>query len=103
LIGLQDRDFGPTLACETLAERHGIVLSIETALGLMRQAGFWKAKRPRITLIHPMRERRARRGQLIQIDGSLHDWFEGRSPRCTLLVFIDDATSEFSRKADISI
>jgi hypothetical protein len=41
-----------------------------------------------------MRERRARRGELIQIDGSPHDWFEGRAPRCCLLVFIDDATSE---------
>jgi len=53
----------------------------------------WQAKRKRSTPMHPMRERHARRGELIQIDGSEHDWFEGRSPPCTLLVFIDDATS----------
>jgi len=93
LIGAHYRDFGPTLACETLAERHGIVLSVESVRTLMRQAGLWCAKRKRCAPIHPMRERHARVGELIQIDGSEHDWFEGRSPRCTLLVFIDDATS----------
>src|SRR3546814_20748141 len=61
---------------------------------LMTRAGLWRPKRKRQTPIHPMRERRACRGELIQIDGSPHDWFEGRAPRCTLLVFIDDATSE---------
>jgi len=93
LIGAHYRDFGPTLACEALAERHGMVLSVESVRTLMRQAGLWQAKRKRRTPIHPMRERHARCGELIQIDGSEHDWFEGRSPQCTLLVFIDDATS----------
>jgi len=93
LIGTHYRDFGPTLACETLAERHDIVLSVESVRALMREAGLWRAKRQRCVPIHPMRERHARVGELIQIDGSEHDWFEGRSPRCTLLVFIDDATS----------
>jgi len=93
LIGAYYRDFGPSLACEALSERHGMVLSVESVRTLMRQAGLWQAKRKRCTPIHPMRERHARRGELIQIDGSEHDWFEGRSPPCTLLVFIDDATS----------
>ena len=44
-------------------------------------------------MIHQLRERRARLGELVQIDGSPHDWFEGRAPKCTLLVFVDDATS----------
>ncbi len=44
--------------------------------------------------IHPLRQRKARKGELIQLDGSEHDWFEGRGPRCSLLVYVDDATSE---------
>ncbi len=44
-------------------------------------------------MIHQLRERRARLGELVQIDGSPHAWFEGRAPKCTLLVFVDDATS----------
>ena len=86
------RDFGPTLACQMLAERHGQVFSVETTRTLMREAGLWRAKR-RTVRFHPPRPRRSRRGELVQIDGSPHDWFEGRAPRCTLLVFVDDATS----------
>jgi len=94
LIAQHYADFGPTLACEMLTEHHGITLSVESVRTLMRAAGLWRARRRRCAPIHPMRERRPRRGELIQIDGSPHDWFEGRAPRCTLLVFIDDATSE---------
>lgn len=94
LIARHYADFGPTLATEALAERHAIALSVESVRTLMRTAGLWRAKRRRVVPIHPIRERRPRRGELIQIDGSPHDWFEGRAPRCTLLVFIDDATSE---------
>lgn len=94
LIKTHYADFGPTLACEKLAERHGITLSIETVRRLMSEAGTWRPKQRRVKPIHPLRERRPCRGELIQIDGSPHDWFEGRAPRCTLLVFIDDATSE---------
>lgn len=94
LIKAHYADFGPTLACEKLAERHGITLSIETVRRLKTQAGTWRPKQRRVKPIHPLRERRPCRGELIQIDGSPHDWFEGRAPRCTLLVFIDDATSE---------
>jgi transposase len=94
LIGAHYADFGPTLACEKLEEVHEIKLSVETVRQAMLRAGLWKARRGAGARTHAMRERRARRGELIQIDGSPHDWFEGRAPRCCLLVFIDDATSE---------
>jgi transposase len=94
LIGAHYADFGPTLACEKLEEIHAIKLSVETVRQAMLRAGLWKARRGAGARTHAMRERRARRGELIQIDGSPHDWFEGRAPRCCLLVFIDDATSE---------
>lgn len=94
LIGEHYADFGPTLACEKLSELHKIELSVETVRQAMLRAGLWKARRGAGVRTHAMRERRARRGELIQIDGSPHDWFEGRAPRCCLLVFIDDATSE---------
>ncbi|MCA1248904.1 ISNCY family transposase [Massilia sp. MS-15] len=94
LIGKHYADFGPTLACEKLQELHEIKLSVETVRQAMLGAGLWKARRGAGIRTHAIRERRARRGELIQIDGSPHDWFEGRAPRCCLLVFIDDATSE---------
>ena len=94
LVAERYADFGPTLACEKLAEEHGLHLSVESLRQLMMAAGIWKARRARQPVVHQMRERRAARGELVQIDGSPHDWFEGRGPRCTLLVFIDDATGE---------
>jgi transposase len=94
LIRAHYADFGPTLACEKLEEIHEIKLSVETVRQAMLRAGLWKARRGAGARTHAMRERRARRGELIQIDGSPHDWFEGRAPRCCLLVFIDDATGE---------
>jgi transposase len=86
------RDFGPTLASEMLTQRHDIRIDRETLRTLLIRAQIWKPKR-RKHAYHPPRERRARFGELIQIDGSPHHWFEQRGPRCTLLVFIDDATS----------
>ena len=94
LIAERYTDFGPTLACEKLEELHEIKLSVETVRQAMLRAGLWTARPGAGIRTHAMRERRARRGELIQIDGSPHDWFEGRAPRCCLLVFIDDATSE---------
>jgi transposase len=85
-------DFGPTLAHEKLTERHHLKLSNETVRKLMIAEGLWKPKKAKKAVVHQMRERRACFGELVQIDGSPHDWFEGRSPACTLLVFIDDAT-----------
>lgn len=92
LISSHYHDFGPTLACEKLREQHDLMLSVESTRQLMMTAGLWQAKARKAVRCHPRRERRARRGELIQIDGSPHDWFEGRAPCCTLLVFIDDAT-----------
>jgi transposase len=85
-------DFGPTLATEKLAI-DGVLLSTETVRQLQIAEGLWQARAVHRPVIHQLRERRARVGELIQIDGSPHDWFEGRAPKCTLLVFVDDATS----------
>ena len=87
-------DFGPTLAREYLMERHGITVACETLRKWMIAGGLWKdrvARRPRA---YQPRYRRDCRGELIQVDGSKHYWFEDRGPQCTLLVYIDDATSE---------
>ena len=85
-------DFGPTLACEYLVSQHGYTGSAETLRGWKMQAGLWKAKRSRVRRIHSPRERRSRLGELVQIDGSPHAWFEERSGKCCLIAFIDDAT-----------
>ncbi len=85
-------DFGPTFAAEKLEEDHGLKVSRETLRTWMRDAGIWLSRKQRRTF-HPPRLRRDCYGELIQIDGSDHRWFEDRGPACTLLVFIDDATS----------
>lgn len=87
-------DFGPTLAWEKLVENHGIRYSDETIRKLMIGAELWKSRKRRIVSLHQLRERRDCLGELVQADGSPHDWFEGRFPKCTLLVFIDDATGK---------
>jgi transposase len=87
-------DFGPTLAHEKLTEVHGLKLSRESVRQIMIAERIWKPKRAKQPETHQMRERRACFGELVQIDGSDHDWFEGRGPRCTLLVYIDDATGQ---------
>ena len=97
LIGAYYRDFGPTLACEKLAERHDLRFSVESTRQLMIKAGYWRTRKGGVVCAHPMRERRARFGEMIQIDGSPHDWFEGRGDYCTLLVFIDDATGQLTQ------
>lgn len=91
---LQSRyaDFGPTLAHEKLTEVHHLKIGRETVRSLMIDIGLRKLHRRRRPVVHPLRERRARCGELVQIDGSPFDWFEGRAPECTLLVYIDDAT-----------
>ena len=84
--------FGPTLACEKLVELEGLRISVESVRQLMIVEGLWKPRKARKLVVHQMRERRACFGELVQIDGSPHDWFEGRAPACNLLVLIDDAT-----------
>jgi transposase len=88
------RDFGPTLAHEKLMEKHQLRLSRESVRKIMIEEEMWKPKRAKKPETHQMRERRACFGELVQIDGSDHDWFEGRGPKCTLLVYIDDATGQ---------
>lgn len=85
-------DFGPTFATEKLEEDHGLKVSRETLRKWMQDAGIWLSRKQRRTF-HQPRLRRECFGELIQIDGSDHYWFEDRGPPCTLLVFIDDATS----------
>ena len=87
-------DFGPTLAHEKLTEIHGLRLSRESVRRIMIAEDIWKAKKMGKLITHQMRQRRACFGELVQIDGSDHAWFEDRGPRCTLLVFIDDATGK---------
>ncbi|CAN7652601.1 ISNCY family transposase [Phenylobacterium sp. LjRoot219] len=86
-------DFGPTLAAEKLQELHDITVSRETLRAWMIADGLWDARARRRRKIYQPRYRRDCVGELVQIDGSEHRWFEDRGPKCTLLVFIDDATS----------
>ena len=92
LVRQSYRDFGPTLATEALFERHGIRVGRETVRKWMAADGLWLSRKQRRTF-HQPRLRRECVGELVQIDGSEHRWFERRGEPCTLLVFIDDATS----------
>ena len=96
LLSEKYADFGATLAAEKLLERDAIKVSIETVRRIQIGLGLWRPKTRRARRVFQLRQRRPRFGELIQIDGSPHDWFEGRGPRCTLIVFIDDATSRLT-------
>jgi hypothetical protein len=85
-------DFGPTLAAEKLWELHGLAVGVEPLRQWMVAEGIWLRRRDRRARIHQPRNRRDCLGELVQIDGCEHWWFEDRGPKCTLLVFIDDAT-----------
>lgn len=87
------KGFGPTFTSQKLASFYGIKISVETLRQAMLRGGVWEAG-TRKARHRSYRIRRACLGMLIQLDGSRHDWFEGRAPWCTLLVFIDDATSQ---------
>jgi len=86
-------DFGPTLAAEKLTEVHGLPIGVETLRQWMIEDGIWVRRRDRLKRVHQPRHRRDCLGELIQVDGCEHWWFEDRGPQCTLLVFVDDATS----------
>jgi transposase len=86
-------DFGPTLAAEKLAEHHAITTSKETLRRWMLKDGLWLDRRRRLKRAYQPRYRRDCVGELVQVDGCEHWWFEDRGRQCTLLVFIDDATS----------
>lgn len=89
------RGFGPTLAAEYLANKHGIQASRETVRQWMMEAKLWRARQQRIEKIHEWRPRRSRRGELVQWDTSDHDWLEGRGDEILLINMIDDATSRW--------
>lgn len=92
LIMSNYEDFGPTLAKEKLEEKHNIRVSAETVRTLMIKHQL-RVPRKKKKRLHQTRARRENFGELIQIDASIHDWFEGRGDKCALIVFIDDATS----------
>ena len=85
--------FGPTLAQEKLYEREGITISDETLRLWLREAGLWKKKR-KGRMHRQWRPRKDCFGEMIQADGSHHDWFEGRGPECVFMGYIDDATGK---------
>lgn len=97
LLVEQYPDFGPTLAREKLREVHALEVSVETVRQLLTELGLWRPRTRKAARPFQARERRARFGELIQIDGSPHAWFEGRGPYCTLIVFIDDATGRLTQ------
>jgi transposase len=94
LIKANYEDFGPTLAHEKLTEVHQLQISRESVRRIMIAEQIWKPKRAKQSAVHQLRERRACCGELVQLDGSDHAWFEDRGPKCTLLVYIDDATGQ---------
>ncbi len=86
------RDFGPTLAAEKMAEREGVEVNHETLRRWLMDEALWRVgEKERVH--RSKRKRRERYGELLQIDGSDHEWFEDRGPRSMMMVLVDDATS----------
>jgi transposase len=94
LVRARYADFGPTLAQEKLLEQHDIRVAPETLRQWMIDDGIWLTRRQRKKRIQQPRHRRDCYGELVQIDGCEHHWFEDRSPKCVLLVYVDDATGK---------
>ena len=94
LVAEQFHGFGPTLAHEKLTTVHGFKISVETLRSWMIAANLWIPRSKRLKRPYQPRYNRDCYGELVQIDGSHHDWFEGRAAKCCLLVFIDDATGK---------
>jgi len=86
-------DFGPTFAHEKLIEDHGVKVSVSSIRKIMLENNIWISKKVKAKKVHQRRAPRESYGELIKMDGSYHDWFEGRAPECCLIVLIDDATS----------
>jgi transposase-like protein len=87
------KGFGPTLAAEYLAKKHGIEASKETVRKWMIEGKLWQANKEKVKPMHSWRPRKDRLGELVQWDTSEHDWLEGRGERLYLIAMIDDATS----------
>jgi transposase len=85
--------FGPTLASEKLLELDGIGISAETLRGWLLEAGLWHKRRKR-SAHRQWRQRRECFGEMVQMDGSHHDWLEGRGPKLVLMGYRDDATGD---------
>ena len=90
--GEPEERFGPTLAAEHLASDHGVEVARETLRGWLLAAGLWSRLRKRKAHHRTRRQRRAHFGELIEVDGSHHDWLEGRARKGCLMNFVDDAT-----------
>ena len=89
-------DFGPTLASEKLLERDGVKVNDETLRLWRIKEDLWQLKKQKKPQDRTRRQRREHFGQMTQMDGSHHDWLEGRGPKLVLMGYIDDATSRFS-------
>jgi len=90
----EHRDFGPLLTHEYLSKDHPDFISVSSVRTIMIDNGIWAKRRNKSKKIYRLRYRKEQAGELDQVDGSEHDWFESRGPRCTLLVYVDDATGE---------
>lgn len=88
-------DFGPTLASEKLLKHEGIKISHEKLRQIMIEGRLWKVRKRRDRHVYQWRERKAYYGEMVQMDGSHHDWLEKRGPRLVLMGYIDDATNRF--------
>jgi transposase len=97
LVKRRYSDFGPTLAAKYLAERQRIEVSKETLRGWMVEEGIWQSREARVRH-RQWRERRACYGELVQIDTSIHPWFEGRGEEPVLIAMIDDATGRLEAR-----
>lgn len=93
-VRMRYADFSVTMMHEKVVTNHGFSYSRETLRKGLVSVGLWYPKRQPHPVLHQLRERRAAEGELVQVDGSPHDWFENRGPACTLLVYIDDATGK---------
>lgn len=85
-------DFGPSFASEKLLEKHNLIVNRESLRLKMIDEDLWKFKKRKAPM-RQMRERKDCFGEMVQLDGSDHAWFEDRAPKCCLIAFIDDATS----------
>jgi hypothetical protein len=87
-------DFGPKFAEEKLRQRQGIAVKAPTLRRWMMAEGLWKTRFDRQPKVYSLRPRRERIGELVQVDGSHHRWFQKRGPEACLITFIDGATSK---------
>lgn len=85
-----------------LYELHGYKVAVETLRKWMIEYNIWTTRKQKLKRAYQPRYRRNCEGELVQIDGSLHRWFEDRGPKCTLLVYVDDATSKLKELRFVS-